>query len=278
MWRRRPMSRGRPPRTPTTAPVVSHRIILRRQSGRAGPSWRWAPSVGTWTIDRVGLVAAMGFDGVEGALGHLHQRLRTVDLRVTGVEQGVPRLGQSRGHHRALVGFQAGPQPPPTLRVVPARHPARIRLGLYRILGRFGMELVAGQAAPQLGNGGQAGQIGRLGFAVGGDVAGHHHHLIDGQLSRREGGHGDGQLPLAAGQRHHVTGPTRGQARLPGHPLLTGQDPGALPTTRRQHLRHQGHQAGVGSVQLAAHLAQSRLDLRPIHTNKRTHRVLQSFR
>ena len=73
----------------------------------------------------------------------------------------------------------------------------------------FGVELVAGQAAPQLGDGGQAGQVGRLGLAVGGDVAGQDHDLIDGQLPRREGGHGDGQLPLAAGQGHQVPGPTR---------------------------------------------------------------------
>ena len=96
------------------------------------------------------------------------------------MEQRVPRLGQSRGHDGALVGFEAGPQPPPTLGVVPARHPAGIRLRLHGIAGLLGVELVAGQAAPQLGHGGQAGQVGRLGLAVGGDVAGH-----DARLDRR---------------------------------------------------------------------------------------------
>ena len=77
------------------------------------------------------------------------------------------------------------------------------------------MELVAGQAAPQLGHGGQAGQVGRLGFAVGGDVAGHHHHLIDGQLARRERGHGGGQLTLAA-----RPGPPRSRARPGDRPVF----------------------------------------------------------
>ena len=52
MWRRRPMSRGRPLRTPTMTPVVSHRMSRRKASGRAGPSWRWAPPTSTWITAR----------------------------------------------------------------------------------------------------------------------------------------------------------------------------------------------------------------------------------
>ena len=126
----------------------------------------------------VGVSPGGAVDGVQGALGHLDQGVGSGDVGISGPEQGVSGFGQRRGHDGALVGFQAGPQPPPTMSVVPARHPAGVRFGLYRILGRFGVELVAGQAAPQLRDGGQAGQVGRLGLAVGGDVAGHDHDLI----------------------------------------------------------------------------------------------------
>ena len=195
-----------------------------------------------------------GRRGVHRALGHLDDGVGPRHLGVAVVEQRVAGLGERGVDDAAVVGVEDALEAVPTVVV---------EVGLERLLvlrDRLRRRRTGGpHHDPQLGDGGQRGDLGEVVVEVGRGLGGDG-RLVDRQRPVGEHGHRGRVGGAGLGQPDDVVRPRRRDAALPRQPVGQRPDAGAVPRPGRRRLGRQLDQLGVQDVELSAHLPQPILD------------------